>query len=141
MKRKPISAALKRIIAAAQKWRCDECDVLLPASFEIDHVVPLHLGGSNERDNLVALCGTCHREKTYIELYNIAENRRKKQEKEEQKRHQTLRKQQEEYLKMITSEPEEGTSSIKFCPLCRKNVSKYFPHECHISNDFYYKGY
>ena len=36
---------------------------LTPAS-EVDHITPLRDGGTNERDNLQPLCGSCHDDKT-----------------------------------------------------------------------------
>ena len=33
-------------------------------SVELDHIVPLSLGGSDDGDNLQGLCKACHREKT-----------------------------------------------------------------------------
>jgi 5-methylcytosine-specific restriction endonuclease McrA len=40
---------------------------LLSACFEIDHVIRLDRGGTNEIDNLVALCRECHGQKTMLE--------------------------------------------------------------------------
>lgn len=37
------------------------------AAVEVDHVVPLHLGGSNARSNLQGLCVPCHERKTAAE--------------------------------------------------------------------------
>lgn len=34
---------------------------------ELEHVVPLHLGGGNELENLRLLCPPCHRKKTSAE--------------------------------------------------------------------------
>lgn len=34
---------------------------------EVDHVVPLHVGGSNDPANLELLCRDCHRVKTELE--------------------------------------------------------------------------
>lgn len=31
---------------------------------EVDHIIPLKAGGTNERDNLQSLCSTCHSRKT-----------------------------------------------------------------------------
>jgi hypothetical protein len=40
------------------------CRLCTTPSAIVDHVVPLAKGGSTERDNLQALCESCHREKT-----------------------------------------------------------------------------
>jgi 5-methylcytosine-specific restriction enzyme A len=38
---------------------------------ELDHIVPIHKGGSNDQDNLQGLCKVCHDLKTAKELgYN-----------------------------------------------------------------------
>ena len=57
------------MIAAAQGWKCtgQACAreaKLLQATFEIDHIIALRNGGSNNLDNLTALCPTCHRNKS-----------------------------------------------------------------------------
>lgn len=56
----PITPARKRIVGASQGWRCGKCDQLLPASFQVDHIVKRSLGGSNDASNLMALCNMCH---------------------------------------------------------------------------------
>ena len=38
--------------------------MILDASYEIDHIIPLYKGGNNENDNLMALCRNCHGKKT-----------------------------------------------------------------------------
>lgn len=62
-----VSALLKKKIAAGQQWKCGACRALLDETFEVDHHVALFNGGSNDPDNLVALCPHCHRKKTVDE--------------------------------------------------------------------------
>ena len=58
----------KREVGARQSWRCAHCTELLPATYEIDHKVPLHLGGLDSiEDNAEALCNSCHASKTLRE--------------------------------------------------------------------------
>ena len=45
-----------------------EAKGLVSLSRELDHIVPLHKGGSNDQDNLQALCVPCHRAKTAIDM-------------------------------------------------------------------------
>ena len=99
--RKQFTPMVKRIIGARQKWRCSECDCLLPASFQIDHRRPLHKGGSNELSNLSALCGTCHAEKSYLEMYEFHKKPSPK-----------------------------CSHSMKNCIYCGQCVSTYFVHDC-----------
>lgn len=71
MKRKLLSEVSKRIIAAGQKYMCvgSVCAgrILLPQTWELDHIHPLHLGGTNNVDNLQVLCPNCHALKTQKE--------------------------------------------------------------------------
>ena len=78
------------------------CKCLLPASFEIDHIRPLHWGGVNARTNLQALCGTCHNEKTFKE------------------------RQQDTHWECY---PEDRPTQA-FCMRCEECFSPYFIHEC-----------
>jgi len=62
-----VSGLLKKKIAASQEWKCGNCKNLLDETYEVDHRLALYQGGSNEPDNLVALCPNCHRHKTVEE--------------------------------------------------------------------------
>ena len=54
----------KKYVASNQNWKCGHCGKQLNAWFEVDHKIRLDNGGSNEVQNLVALCRECHGEKT-----------------------------------------------------------------------------
>ena len=62
-----VSGTKKKWIAAQQGWKCNDCHTQLDAWFEVDHKIRLADGGSNNVDNLVALCRNCHGKKTTIE--------------------------------------------------------------------------
>jgi hypothetical protein len=64
--RKALTKADKETVAASQGWKCNACDTLfrMDIKYEVDHVIPLHRGGSNSRYNLQALCTVCHKKKT-----------------------------------------------------------------------------
>lgn len=66
-----VTPLLKKKIAADQKWQCGHCKQVLDASYEVDHIVGLFNGGSNEEHNLVALCRNCHGKKTVHERLGI----------------------------------------------------------------------
>lgn len=58
----------KRTVAHRQAWRCARCATLLPATYEVDHVHPLHRGGADCLEtNAEALCNSCHSRKTLDE--------------------------------------------------------------------------
>jgi len=65
--KRSVSETKKKYVASLQNWRCGNCDQQLNAWFEVDHRVRLSDGGSNEVENLVALCRECHGEKTAME--------------------------------------------------------------------------
>ena len=60
----------RRDIAERQNWLCagEGCPAALKSkkmrAYDIDHIIPLSMGGTEDDDNLQALCPNCHREKT-----------------------------------------------------------------------------
>lgn len=79
MFRRSLSAAEKKRIAAAGEWSCAMCKSLLPASFQIDHVIPLADGGADDASNMHALCANCHADKTQCEAIRRGKSRRVRQ--------------------------------------------------------------
>lgn len=59
-----VTESTKKYVAANQQWKCLGCSKMLEATYEVDHKIPLHQGGSNEITNLRALCRNCHGKKT-----------------------------------------------------------------------------
>jgi 5-methylcytosine-specific restriction protein A len=54
---------------------CERCEPkgIIRAVVEIDHRIPLHLGGPDTEDNLQGLCKQCHDEKSAQEARDRAE--------------------------------------------------------------------
>jgi hypothetical protein len=65
--KRSVSETKKKYVASMQNWKCGNCKQQLNHTFEIDHKVRLEYDGSNNVDNLVALCRNCHGEKTAME--------------------------------------------------------------------------
>ena len=65
--KRSVSETKKKYVASGQNWLCGDCGDKLSAWFEIDHAIRLDRGGSNEVENLVALCRNCHGKKTAME--------------------------------------------------------------------------
>ena len=65
--KRSVSETKKKYVASKQNWKCFNCETTLNHTFEIDHVVRLENGGTNEVSNLVAYCRGCHGEKTAME--------------------------------------------------------------------------
>ena len=66
-------------IAYKSKYHCNMCKMLLPPTFEVDHIVELCDGGKDEYSNLQALCPNCHALKTraktsYVEIKHLRRN-------------------------------------------------------------------
>jgi len=62
-----VTGLTKKKVAASQEWKCGACSLTLDETYEVDHKLALYKGGSNDIDNLVALCPHCHRKKTVDE--------------------------------------------------------------------------
>lgn len=62
-----------RLRVLADNPRCDICGQGLAT--QVDHVRPRHLGGTDARANLRALCASCHRRKSALELVAAAVRR------------------------------------------------------------------
>lgn len=66
----------KRSVGARQGWKCAHCDAMLPATFEVDHVHALHLGGADCLEtNAEALCNGCHSKKSLKERMDLERRR------------------------------------------------------------------
>ena len=64
-----VSETKKKYVASQQEWKCNGCGNQLNAWFEVDHTIRIDQGGSNNIDNLVALCRECHGKKTAFERF------------------------------------------------------------------------
>lgn len=53
-------AADIRYLFAAQRGKCPYCKKTLRSGYHIDHIMPLVLGGSNNRSNLQLTCSSCN---------------------------------------------------------------------------------
>lgn len=65
--KRAVSETKKKYIASNQNWKCGKCKDQLDHTFEIDHKVRLEYGGTNDVENLIALCRNCHGKKTALE--------------------------------------------------------------------------
>jgi len=63
-KLRKVSDQLKKLVASQQRWNCKKCKNILDATYEVDHILALEDGGSNDIYNLQALCRNCHGKKT-----------------------------------------------------------------------------
>jgi len=66
--KRAVSNMRKKYVASNQDWKCGHCNKQLDHTYEIDHKLRLDEGGTNDVNNLIALCPSCHRYKTAEEL-------------------------------------------------------------------------
>ncbi len=62
-----VSRTLERQIMCDQKYNCNDCEKQLDQYFHIDHIIRQADGGTDDRENLQALCQACHAKKTQHE--------------------------------------------------------------------------
>lgn len=65
--KRAVSETTKKHVAARQSWRCNICQNMLTAFYDVDHIQALWRGGSNDDSNLQALCKECHAQKGHEE--------------------------------------------------------------------------
>ena len=80
MKRQRFPAQARFRIVHDQDFKCAICMHKIPVEFNIDHIVPLWDGGTNERSNLQGVCVACHDGKTGPETRVRCERRRARRE-------------------------------------------------------------
>jgi hypothetical protein len=66
--KRAVSTMRKKYVASNQDWKCGHCHKQLDHTYEIDHKLRLDEGGTNDVNNLIALCPSCHRYKTAEEI-------------------------------------------------------------------------
>lgn len=54
---------IRQDVLLRDEYTCQVCG-RVTRDLEIDHIVPLHLGGKETEDNRQAICRDCHRKKT-----------------------------------------------------------------------------
>ena len=64
-----IRDALRKEFIRAANYRCALCDHFFEATeLELDHIIPLIRGGTNDRHNLQIICLDCHASKTIYDM-------------------------------------------------------------------------
>jgi len=89
MDREPVEATRRRSMTPARRRAvliraglcCQHPGCVMSQGLEIDHIIPLELGGLDEDANLQALCYTHHKSKTKADIKRIAKARRLRNKK------------------------------------------------------------
>jgi len=66
-KRKKINKAVRQQVLNQQENACGACKLALTPYYEIDHIIGLQFGGTDDESNLMALCRECHGMKSIAE--------------------------------------------------------------------------
>lgn len=103
-KRRALKKGEREMIFMSQKGRCNMCRKYLHENvYDIDHIHPLWDGGSNEFNNLQAICLQCHGIKSRIT---------------------------EPQMK---NEMKSWSPSYRYCWKCKYIYSMFFKHQCNSS--------
>jgi predicted RNase H-like nuclease (RuvC/YqgF family) len=65
--RRHIKKEVREEVVKCQENKCNLCNSTLSKYFQIDHITALQYGGTDEFENLQALCCECHCKKSIIE--------------------------------------------------------------------------
>ena len=76
-----LSAADKKRIAAKQGWKCRRCGRTLPVRYHADHIKEFSDGGSDRESNIQVLCPNCHAEKTETDRHRKKQRLIRKKER------------------------------------------------------------
>lgn len=148
-----VSNAVKRIVAYRYEYKCAEpsCRVVLPPTWECDHIVPLWkivqdpdiwTKDPNHLANLQPLCPSCHRNKTLKETleqerFRLAD--RYDAVYEAGYGHDGLSLDEMLQIQEVEEECEEkeaartgGRPAYYDCHKCNVRYSPYFTHKCKI---------
>ena len=110
MSKRNVTETMKKKVASGQKWNCKICANMLDECYEIDHIICIKDGGSNEETNLQALCPNCHRKKTNNDMAKKKEkintNKEKDKERETKERETKEKEPKEKKEKKETKEKE-----------------------------------
>jgi 5-methylcytosine-specific restriction endonuclease McrA len=61
----------RELVLRKAQWRCEECQTT--TDVQVEHIVPVAFGGSNEPCNLTALCGPHNRARWSPEFRQLLE--------------------------------------------------------------------
>ena len=81
MRRPSFSTSFRLSLFLEGNGSCASCNTKIAAgqAWDIDHILPIALGGTNEANNLQLLCRACHRSKTaQSDIPRIAKTKRLK---------------------------------------------------------------
>lgn len=97
--KRKVTAAVKKQVAGKQRFTCAgnvqgySCPLngnpFDEAGYEIDHILPLSEGGSNDQSNLQALCLMCHRVKSNRSA-TVEKPKKEKKPKEEKPKEEPI---------------------------------------------------
>jgi 5-methylcytosine-specific restriction endonuclease McrA len=65
--RKKINKGMRQQVVNKQENACGACKLALTSYFQIDHIIGLQFGGTDDESNLMALCCECHAKKSISE--------------------------------------------------------------------------
>lgn len=78
MSRQKVAANVRETVRQAARYRCGYCllnEILTGLGLEIEHIIPVSLGGTNDEDNLWLSCRNCNGAKyTQTEALDPATN-------------------------------------------------------------------
>ena len=101
-RRRRLRELVKKRVTFGQRCLCGMCKQFVGVTYEVNHILPFAMGGSDHPSNLVTLCKACHGLYTQNQAIWIGRAKR-----------------------LLNT-----TRSYWLCLGCRKTVSRFFTHRC-----------
>ena len=113
-KRKPLSKKIRFEVFKRDMFTCQYCGAKAPdVLLEVDHIVPVKEGGSDDILNLITSCRNCNRGKSSVKLSdNTVIQKKQKQAEELQERREQLELMYE-WHKQLLEETEIEVNSLQ----------------------------
>jgi 5-methylcytosine-specific restriction endonuclease McrA len=78
MKRRSLTTLQRLKVFEAYNGKCHICGYFCGGKWEVEHIIPIAMGGADDESNMAPAHNSCHAPKTVADLRNVARAKRRK---------------------------------------------------------------